>query len=284
MPQALITIEFFTAIALFVGAVSILGNASLRTRRHRTLIDRVKSVRFEVKKATIMVTSSTSGAISASYTVLRRAADGIYGLMPDRTAKAAKSLLADALRLVRRAESLLGQGDMQEAKQLLVSALATDPDYVPALRALALLCEKEGQTAQAEQIIMKIIELGAEDAGTYEQLGRILESEGRMHPAIQAYERAAELSPKKADLQAHLAQAAAADTQWDVARRAYAQAYHLEPKKHEYLLCFAQACTEVGEKREAATALEKYLAHKPYDNIAKELLESVSGPKQENLF
>lgn len=284
MPQALITLEFFTAIALFIGAIGIVANASLRTRRQRTLLQRVKHVRFEVKKAAILVTSSTSGALSASYGALRKAAGGIYGLIPDRTTRAAKALLSDTLRMVRRAESLLDQGDMQEAKQLLVSALSADPDYAPALRVLALLYEKEGQNAQAEQILMKLIELGVEDATTYEQLGRILENEKRLHPAIQAYQRSAEINPKKASLQVRLAAAAAAERQWTVARDAYAQAYRLEPKKHELLFSFAQACAEVGNKREAATALGKYLAHKPYDNLAKELFESVSGPKQENLF
>lgn len=272
MPASVIAIEFFALLACLGVAATVLVRAGIRGHRQRSLFERVKDLRVEVKKAAIQVTSSTSDALTTSLGAIGNAAKTVYGMMP-RPA----TLLAETLHLIRKAEALMGQGTSPEARQLLVQALSSDPDNVRALKSLARLYEGEGQTAQAEQLLLRVIELGAADAETYEGLGRILLGEGRAAPAVSALERAIELQPRRSALYALLSEAARAAGRFDVVRTATEQAYRLEPKKHELLLPIADAYRELGEIGKARTALQRYLHHKPYDEGAKRMLADMDA-------
>lgn len=96
---------------------------------------------------------------------------------------------------VLRAEGLLAEGNVPEAKRVLKQALADDPNDPRAWLDLGLAQEATGNWASAEQAYRRAAEIDPKFAEAFNNLGALLRERGKLAEATTMLERAVALDP-----------------------------------------------------------------------------------------
>ena len=188
---------------------------------------------------------------------------------------------ARAELLCRRAALLAGQlGDPRAAEAAFRDALALVPGYVPALSALAAICEARGATADACELIEREIEIGGPPrrlASLWGRVGDLRRDLGDLAAAERAYRAAASSASEGGDgalaaaarlrLAAALLQTARPDEALAVAEAAVATGLPAGDAPEGHALC-ARAAAALGQLDRAWGHWKDLLEARPGDPAA----------------
>ena len=110
------------------------------------------------------------------------------------------------IELDQNAQSCLNEGDnlveqqkYHEAIEQYSQVIQSNPDYVPALRKIALSYEMSNQLEQAISSYQRVTELAPKNAINYAKLANVLNKQGKSVEAIAAYNKVVELKPEQSD-------------------------------------------------------------------------------------
>lgn len=90
----------------------------------------------------------------------------------------------------------LQEGEVRKAEKLSRRAISFDPDYIQAYTLLARSLLQQGRLQEAEEIVLQGLERRSENAPLYARLGDIHKRQKRINEAKAAYQRALDLSPE----------------------------------------------------------------------------------------
>jgi predicted CXXCH cytochrome family protein len=97
------------------------------------------------------------------------------------------------------------QGDLERAEDAYGTAIAMDPDFLPAYFNLATLYNEVRRNADAERVLRGALERFPEEGELHYSLGLLLAEEQRLGEAVDALARAADLLPHRARVRYNLA-------------------------------------------------------------------------------
>ncbi len=115
------------------------------------------------------------------------------------------------------AADLLKQGRGAEAKALIMAALASDPNSVPALELLGRFYMAGKDARQAVSAHRRLLEQAPSDPKSYNALGTSLVVAGQTEEALDYLRQAVALAPRNHIYQANLAKAHMMLEQWEAA-------------------------------------------------------------------
>ena len=163
------------------------------------------------------------------------------------------------------------------AKQAYASALALEPDFVPARYNLALLHNAMGKPAAAEAELRKVIELAPEFADGYYSLGLLLAAdEARMEEAAAELETAARLAPDRGRVlyNAGIAQQTLGHAL--AAERLLQAAIALEPGEADFVTGLAILYTQQNRRQDALPWVHRLLELRPDDTLGRALRDDLA--------
>jgi tetratricopeptide (TPR) repeat protein len=139
---------------------------------------------------------------------------------------------ADPPMLDRRyfsAAELIEAGRDAEATAALKSILDEDPRHAPALRRMAWMCHKRGDTAEAARMLVASLEREPNNPETHHNLGLVLATLGRDREAEDSYRRGLALKPNSVDGHNNLGVLLESVGRYDEAAACYRRAIAIAP-------------------------------------------------------
>ncbi|HET8897301.1 MAG TPA: sulfotransferase [Rhodanobacteraceae bacterium] len=136
-------------------------------------------------------------------------------------------------RVAKRLELLAGairQRQLRQARDILVTAMASAPEHRETLRLEGLLLHLEGQHAQAIEVFQAALANDPGDALMWTNLGSALRADEQMDQALAAFTTATELAPELAAGWYNLGKTLKLTARLEQAREALARALRLEPE------------------------------------------------------
>jgi len=160
----------------------------------------------------------------------------------------------------------------------------TPPPYQPPvspekLHAQAIQAATEGQGQVAIELLEELVRQYPQYAVAYNDLGVLYQQAGNLQLARQHHEQAIAVAPADARFLKNLAELLAVGCKcYEDALRVYLKLLAADPRDVETLQGLAYICIETGKLDDAKTFLENILAVQPWNNDARQSLESLSEP------
>lgn len=235
-------------------------------------LDILKDNPFDVESLTALGTiSERSGRREQANQYFARA----HQLDPlAKSAREALQLIGDETSPVRQLSPA------QEAP----SSPLTHPLYQPPvspehLHAQAIQAAIEGQGQVAIELLEELVRQYPDYAAAYNDLGVLYQQAGNLHMARQYHEEAIAVAPANATFLKNLAELLAVGCKcYEDALKVYLKLLAADPRDVETLQGLAYICIETGKLNDAKPFLENILAIQPWNNDARETLESLSAP------
>jgi tetratricopeptide (TPR) repeat protein len=202
-----------------------------------------------------------AAAVDAVVAALQEKSDRALAIRLARTALGEG--LVHPLFLNLRAFWLEERGRLQEAATDLEHAHRLAPDDVPVLNALGLILTKLDRAPEAAKVFRTAIAHQPDFVPAYFNLARACDMSGELDEARHCYERAAELSadrPSAAEPLAGLAWLASRRGDWDEARAYADRVLALAPAQTTALLAKIRADVQTGNLDAAETQLQQFFA------------------------
>ena len=175
--------------------------------------------------------------------------------------------------------AIRSRGD--EARRLLESAVATRPEWVEALVALADIELRAGDTAAARGHFETVLEQQETNAAAHIGLGRILLEADEVEPGERHLRRALELVPNSPEVALALGDLYRRQDRHQDAFAQYRQAAALDPSSPVGLLRAASLALELHRDTLASGFLDRYLQGKPNSAPALELYGDVMAARRD---
>lgn len=134
------------------------------------------------------------------------------------------------------ADKLAAQGSYEEALELYEKAIKTDPNYYPALKAMGVMYEKQGNLDLAEKYYRETIVINAKDPALLYKLGNIASLKDNYDDAIQYYDKAINQVPDFFEAYRNKGLIHKIKNQPDQALEAYQKARGINPDDKKNLL------------------------------------------------
>jgi predicted CXXCH cytochrome family protein len=169
-------------------------------------------------------------------------------------------------------------GQASAARDAFESAIALDPQFVPAYVNAADLLRSEGQDAEAAMLLQRGLVQVPKDAALHHALGLTQVRLGQRSAALASLQSAARLAPDSSRYAYVYAVALQSSGQSGQSRKLLAQATRRWP--HDYDLWFALASFEAqaGHVDTAREAARHLLAEYPGDRDARQLAQQLATP------
>jgi len=185
---------------------------------------------------------------------------------------------------LRLAASLLGQGRLLEAEQVLQRALERSPASFDALHMLGVIAAQTGRAEHAVGLISQAITQNDSVAAAHHHLGLALATLGRRDAAVASLHRAIALRPQLAPAHLNLSAVLVDLQRYDEALKCAERALTLQPDSMPAMLNRAAALRGLGRLAEALAGYEQALSLQP-DNatawlIRGDLLLALNSPEQ----
>ncbi len=181
---------------------------------------------------------------------------------------------------IETAHATMLAGDAESARVIFEDILGANPEFLPALHGIGVLCVGQGRLEEAEHWLRKAIEVDGTYALAWNDLGEALRMMGRGEEAISAYQHTLELQPDFPGTMNNLAVALAGMNEIDEATRMLRKAIDLAPGDphpinnlgvilesqgavEEALLCYEKAVKLKHDFEEARQNYADLLARNP---------------------
>ncbi len=138
-------------------------------------------------------------------------------------------------KLIQDGEHEAAQGNFEQAEQIFISAIKSNPHSAAAYRGLADTYFGKGSLAEAKETYQFLLQMNQGDDNVLAKLGEIAEEEGDTEKAIEYYQGAIVLNDSLSPRFYHLAELLLKVKQPITAREAIVSALELEPKNPKYL-------------------------------------------------
>ena len=135
--------------------------------------------------------------------------------------------------LVRQALRHHQAGELSEAEQIYLQALAIDPQHPDALHLLGMVAYQTGRDEAALDLIRKAIAIKGDAASYHSNLGNVLQSQGKLADAGVCYQRALVLKPDLAEAHLNLGNIFKSQGDVDSSLACYRRALALNPSSAE---------------------------------------------------
>jgi tetratricopeptide (TPR) repeat protein len=181
-------------------------------------------------------------------------------------------------------ELLINNEQIEEAYQLVDTALIESPDNTKLLYSRGLLAEKLGNIGQLETDLRHIIRLSPNNAEAINALGYTLANKtNRLDEALSLIKQAMELAPGNPAIIDSLGWAYYRQGNLDQAVELLQQAFNTFPD-HEVAAHLGEVLWKLKRNNEAKSVWQKGLKHKPESSIIKETLQRFNlGPNLESI-
>lgn len=201
-------------------------------------------------------------------------------MIPEPSSVDAKKV-AKAGIMEKKADSVLAKGDMKQAEQLLIQALALDPSNIDTYHKLGLLYLRQGQFGKAEMMYQKLVTSAKNDPVYFSNLAVALYQQKKLEEAKSNYRKAIELDASRAGRFFSLAQVLQELGEVQEALSHFRKAIEMDPGNLDYLLTLAQVYMEIDMMDDAQALLGEILAAYPENVIAREMMEKAAGNGRE---
>jgi cytochrome c-type biogenesis protein CcmH/NrfG len=128
-----------------------------------------------------------------------------------------------------RVAALINSGAFAKAKIALETELKTDPDSVPLLTKLGLVCFRMHEWADAETAYARALVIRPKDPEVLAGLGSALAEQGKLSAALSAFRNSLKLDAKQPSVQFSLARLEFSDGQFKEAIRNFQEAILQDP-------------------------------------------------------
>lgn len=197
-------------------------------------------------------------------------------MIPEPSSVDAKKV-AKAGIMEKKADAVLAKGDMKQAEQLLIQALALDPSNIDTYHKLGLLYLRQGQFGKAEMMYQKLVTSAKNDPVYFSNLAVALYQQKKLEEAKSNYRKAIELDASRAGRFFSLAQVLQELGEVQEALSHFRKAIEMDPGNLDYLLTLAQVYIEVDMMDDARALLGEILAAYPENTIAREMMEKAAA-------
>lgn len=188
-----------------------------------------------------------------------------------------------ALREFQKGNDRRKKGDLKGAIAHYVKALGIDPQFYPALNNLGIAYERLGDRIQAEQVLLRALAINPDDGESYVNLGHVLYEEGRYAEARARLEEGVKRSTSSASGRFFLGSTDFKLGDLGPAESNLKQACALDPNGMSAAhLQLANLYLRLHNLAAAERELEDYLRAKPDDPQApamRKLLASLKGQR-----
>lgn len=164
---------------------------------------------------------------------------------------------------------------LQEAELQFGSAVANNPDFLPALQNLAGAYLTNGKPREAEPVIRRAIELDPDNAQHHNLLGGVLMRLHRYEEAEKSFLEAIRLDETLHLPSGNIAAMAYKQGRWDVAEEHYRRVVILKPRLATPRVRLAQVLMKQKKSAEAAKFLREALRVKPEYSTALNMLARI---------
>lgn len=171
---------------------------------------------------------------------------------------------------IKRAETLMGKENTEEAEKLLIQVLSIDQENFVANSMLALLYLRLHADSKAEAIYRKLLENKPRDPALYTNLGLAFYNQAKYEEALESYTFAVRLDPQKPGRHINLGQVYFVLKRFDDAITHFKEAIKFAARNVDYLFMLADTYREKGDLKEAKDTYNKILQFEPYNNEAQE--------------
>ena len=153
--------------------------------------------------------------------------------------------------------ALYEQGNLEDAESELKRSLASRPNYIPAIRALAELHAKKGELNEAISLYQRIVRLTPKNISARARLAELYSWNGDYEKAIVLYEDTLKLDPENQGVKTSLATVLRWAQRFGKAERLYKEVLEEEPDNYEALKGLAKTYALMGDYPDAIAHLNK---------------------------
>jgi predicted TPR repeat methyltransferase len=164
------------------------------------------------------------------------------------------------------------RGETQAAVDLIGRSIAVAPAHADAHNNLGNVYREAGQPEKARKFYERAIELNPSHVPAYSNLGLVLRSLGHWEEAIATLEHARSLAPQDPNVLVNLGNVYRQRKRFKDAVVAFRQALASNPYDPEAYRCLAFTLYAMGERTEAITLLEQWLAVDAGNPTARHLI------------
>ena len=154
-------------------------------------------------------------------------------------------------------------GRLSQAAAIYEQILKIQPRHPDALNLLALICQQQGKLPRADQLLVKAIAAQPQAAPYRINHGHVLRALGRTEAALQAFAQAQTLDPSLAEAHHQAGNLLKALDRFPEAVAALREAARLAPRQAAIWLNLGVATLETGATTEAIAAFQQALALEP---------------------
>ena len=172
---------------------------------------------------------------------------------------------ATYIDLYQDGQRLLDEGKIKEAETLFVKSVASNPEYIPTLKALGDVYKKLKRFPEAIEQYQKVIEISPNDIHAKGHLAELYSWVGNYDRSIVTYRDTLELEPQHLGLKIGLARTLRWSQRYAEAERLYKEILQAAPDNHEALKGLANTYALMGELSTALITLDRAIALYPND-------------------
>ncbi len=167
--------------------------------------------------------------------------------------------------MVRDALGRHQAGQLGEAEEIYLQALAIDPDNADCLHLLGMVAFQYGRHGEAAELIRKAISIHKTAASYHSNLGNVFQAQGKLDEAEACYRQALGLNPEQAEVHLNLGHILKAQGYVDSALACYRQALSLKPRLDEARVAESTALLLKGDFSAGWENFESRWRTKDYD-------------------
>lgn len=166
---------------------------------------------------------------------------------------------------LKRAQAIQASGQTQAAEAAYNQLLATHPNDVKVLLAVAAVCADNKQLTEAETLYRRAISQAPRDAAIYIRFGDFLSQQNRQLDAVLYLTQAAELEPKNTQVSLQLAWALVRSGKTSDAIDQFQAVLSLQPDHQGAWLGLGHTLKTVGKQSEAIAAYRQCIKVHPHN-------------------
>lgn len=151
------------------------------------------------------------------------------------------------------------KGDLQEAEECYLKALALKADFYPARLNLSTVYLERGKLAEAEKELTSLLSQNQEDVKTIYNFGLLYFKKKDFQKTVEYAQKLSNLDPDSPKAYLLMGKSLEAQGKLDEAIKAYAKAYQINPADPSTLYSLARANDLAGQKKEAITYYQLFL-------------------------
>ena len=154
-------------------------------------------------------------------------------------------------------ENMIEQGQIKEAKKLLIECIQADPKEPQAFVLIGRIHAIEGRNDQAREAFEKAVKLDSESDPAWHFLGTLAVLEKDYDRAFECYQKAIDLMPAKADYVISISEIYAETDQLDKAQAVIDEGLSRQPQDLELMLSRARFCQQLDQTDQAIRVYEQ---------------------------